>query len=54
MQNLNSSRVIGGGTKVAYDLALYRAVPKLGPPEMGRARYQLTLINGTQLSKTLQ
>ena len=35
MQNLAFSAplVIGGGTKVAYDLALYRAFRKLRPPE---------------------
>src|SRR5215469_12286922 len=35
MQNLAFSTplVIGGGTKVAYDLALYRAFRKLRPPE---------------------
>ena len=35
MQNLTFSAplVIGGGTKVAYDLALYRAFRKLRPPE---------------------
>ena len=35
MQNMSFSAplVIGGGTKVAYDLALYRAFRKLRPPE---------------------
>jgi predicted MFS family arabinose efflux permease len=35
MQSLAFSAplVIGGGTKVAYDLALYRAFRKLPPPE---------------------
>ena len=35
MQNISFSAplVIGGGTKVAYDLALYRAFRKLRPPE---------------------
>ena len=35
MQNLAFSTplVVGGGTKVAYDLALYRAFRKLRPPE---------------------
>ena len=38
MQNLEFSAplVIGGGTKVAYDLLLYRAFQKLRPPEEDR------------------
>lgn len=40
MQNLAFSAplVIGGGTKVAYDLLLYRAFRKLRPPEEGGPR----------------
>src|SRR4029077_3600823 len=36
-----SPLVIGGGMKVAYDLALYRAFRKLRPPEEWKATCQL-------------
>jgi hypothetical protein len=43
MQNLTFSAplVLGGGTKIAYDLALYRAFRKLRPPEeAGRRQHK--------------
>lgn len=44
MQNVAFSAplVIGGGTKVAYDLVLYRAFRKLRPPEEQERRANLT------------